>query len=181
MTSNERRLVVDPLVVPSSPPPRPRWHSRWGLVIAFQAGMIGVFVLRHIANDHEHADNLVQSTTTPPVATPAEPVAVAPAATPDPPTPPSRPSSPSRTTAARARPAAPSSDSGQLIEVELVSNPPGATVRIGDQVGGTTPLSAFLPATPTTIRFELDGYTSYATRWSPRTGRRVAAVLEPTP
>jgi PEGA domain len=69
----------------------------------------------------------------------------------------------------------------RITEVEITSEPAGATVYIGDQVGGTTPLAAFLPASTTTIRFELDGHAPTTLRWSPRVGPRVTARLTPTP
>lgn len=177
MTPNERCIVVEPHIAPPTPPPPPRWHSRWGLLIAFQAGMIGVLALRHAAPDPEEP----RLTRAEPVLVPAVVVATTPTPAP-PPAPAATPAStprPARTSAARARPAAAVVEPGRLVEVELVSDPPGATVRIGDQVGGTTPLAAYLPSSTTTIRFELDGYAAYSTRWSPRAGKRVAAVLKP--
>lgn len=175
MTPIERCLVVEPNVAPPQPPARPRWHSRWGLVIAFQAGMVGVLALRPtpaIAPAVAREAEPVMAPAPPPLAAatrPEPPPASAPRAV--------RPPVPARSRVASASPVA---EPDRLVEVEITSEPAGATVRIGEQVAGTTPLSAYLPSKTTTIHFELEGHQAQTNRWTPRSGRRVTAVLAPT-
>jgi hypothetical protein len=67
-----------------------------------------------------------------------------------------------------------------LIEVELSSDPEGATVRIAGAVWGVTPLTAYLPGRgPVTIHFELDDFRPARLVWSPSGRRALHAVLQP--
>ncbi len=76
----------------------------------------------------------------------------------------------------RPDPAAPPS----LLEVEIVSEPEGATVRVEGAVWGVTPLSAFLPARRLSISLELDGHRAARVSWSPDSGKReLRATLVP--
>jgi hypothetical protein len=68
-------------------------------------------------------------------------------------------------------------DAAQLVEVELVTEPEGATVRIGGAVWGVTPLSAFLPTNQhPLIELELAGYRSTRARWNPTAGEHALHV-----
>lgn len=67
-----------------------------------------------------------------------------------------------------------------LIEVEIDSEPQGATVRIAGAVWGVTPLTAYLPGRgPVTIHLELDGHASTRLVWTPSGKRSLSAVLSP--
>lgn len=67
-----------------------------------------------------------------------------------------------------------------LVEVEITSEPEGATVRIAGAVWGVTPLTAYLPASkPVTIYVELDDYRPARLGWSPTGRRALHAVLQP--
>lgn len=61
-----------------------------------------------------------------------------------------------------------------MVEVDIVSRPEGATVRIGGAVWGVTPLTALLPgSSQVAVQLELDGHQSATLTWSPSSGRRV--------
>lgn len=146
-------------------------------MIAFQTGMLGVLALRSSSSGPPAVARAEPSPVAAPVVAPAPEVPRA-AVSPPPPAPTPRPARSSASARARVV-SEPAPD--RLVEVEIVSEPAGATVQIGDQVGGTTPLAAYLPSGTTTIRFELEGYVAHTSRWSPRSGRRISAVLKPTP
>lgn len=89
----------------------------------------------------------------------------------------------SKPSIAATEPKAPARDPGPratddaLVEVEIESQPEGATVRIAGAVWGVTPLTAFLPsARPTTIDLELAGRPSMRTSWDPASGARALKV-----
>lgn len=155
--------------------PRPlSWRSPWtillGILAAFQAGVIGTLLWTSRGSDPTAPAPSGSAATTdderPPTRSVVEPP---PAAPPSPPAPPARPV------------VTPSAPAPRLLEVEVVSEPEGATVRIGGAVWGVTPLSAFLPATsPLRIYLELDGYRRARVTWSPASGKRqIDVVLEP--
>ena len=68
-----------------------------------------------------------------------------------------------------------------MVEVEVESEPEGATVRIGGAVWGVTPLTALLPSSGrVVVSLELAGHQPARLTWSPATGRRaLRAVLVP--
>lgn len=78
-------------------------------------------------------------------------------------------------------PAEPAAGEGGLVEIEIRSEPEGATVKIAGAVWGVTPLTAYLPVTaPVEIKLELDGYAPTKLRWSPSSGKRVlGTALKP--
>ncbi|MBP6632333.1 MAG: PEGA domain-containing protein [Kofleriaceae bacterium] len=175
------------------------WRSPWTLLLgvfaAFQAGVICALLWRSGAG----RDAVVLTppapiaTAAPPAAPPAgaTATAAAPAASTPPgvvasPTPGAPPTAPARkpprprgAPAPATPPTTPTApfDPGaadRLIEVEIVSVPEGATVRIAGAVWGVTPLAAFLPANgPVAIRLELAGHAPATATWSPGSGKRV--------
>ena len=68
-------------------------------------------------------------------------------------------------------------DPAALVEVEIVSTPEAATVRIGGATWGVTPLTAYLPAGDRVlIKLELDGYAPAQLTWSSGSGKRSLRV-----
>lgn len=68
-----------------------------------------------------------------------------------------------------------------MVEVEVVSEPEGATVRIGGAVWGVTPLTALLPSSGhVVVHLELAGHQPARLTWTPSSGRRtLRATLAP--
>jgi serine/threonine-protein kinase len=68
-----------------------------------------------------------------------------------------------------------------VVEVALESTPPGAEVRFGDVVLGTTPCSADLPARgePVRLVFHRDGYFDEVEEFVPAPGARISVRLRP--
>lgn len=58
------------------------------------------------------------------------------------------------------------------------SNPRGATVRLGGQVVGNTPLTLTINAEPTTVEVSRAGYPTYRTNINPRVGEQVRVYAD---
>jgi PEGA domain len=183
---------------PTTPPPRLRrpvlgrplnWRNPWTLLLgvlgAFQTGVLVTLLctssrggdLRDPAPRPRAAPAAVpapQPVASPPPAPPSAPPPAPPPPTPAPP--PVAP--PPRRVAPAPRVAAPRAT---LVEVEIGSDPDGATVRIGGAVWGVTPLTAYLPATaPVVMSIELEGHEPARLSWSPGSGKRaLRATLSP--
>lgn len=173
------------------------WRNPWtmmlGALAAFQAGVITTLLWTSGSSDKP------TSTSEPSLAPAAAPASAAPPATPsadEPLAPPAAaPKPPAAQTAApvaspRRRPprepaaveppAAPEPAApGGLVEVEVRSDPEGATVKIAGAVWGVTPLTALLPARTVELELELDGHAPARLRWSPNQKRTLRAVLTP--
>lgn len=170
------------------------WRNPWtmmlGALAAFQAGVITTLLWTSGSSDKP------SSTAEPPVAPEAAPVA---ATTPAPPTP-AAPTAPATVPPPGAQPAAATvaprrkpprepiaetsappepEDTGGLVEVEVRSEPEGATVKIAGAVWGVTPLTALLPARTVELELELDGHAPARLRWSPNQKRSLRAALTP--
>lgn len=171
------------------------WRNPWtmmlGALAAFQAGVITTLLWTSGSSDKPTATGepaVVAAPAT--VAPPAEPTAVDPL-----PSPAANPKAPATQTAAPAAsprrrppreptavdpPAAPEPEaSGGLVEVEVRSEPEGATVKIAGAVWGVTPLTALLPPRTVELELELDGHAPARLRWSPNQKRTLRAVLTP--
>lgn len=171
------------------------WRNPWTLMLgalaAFQAGVITTLLWTSGSSDKATstaepvvapAPAPVASAPVPPPAATARPAPApvpAPRAAPaEPPRrkPPREPAAPPAPEApAPAEPAAPSG----LVEVDVTSEPEGATVKIAGAVWGLTPLTALLPARTVHIELELEGYAPARLRWSPNQKRSLRTVLTP--
>jgi serine/threonine protein kinase len=67
------------------------------------------------------------------------------------------------------------------LSLHLESEPPGATVRLGDRILGVTPVSFATPPTadPIELSFSLEGYRPETVRAVPAAGMRLRATLTP--
>lgn len=176
--------MIDPEPPPRSTatePPWTRrglwWRSTWPSIIlafaAFQAGVIVTLVVVWSRIDTPRTTEMV----TPAPPAPPPPAIVAPAAAPPLVTAPPAPPDPVPTPSRPARRASPARTSSALVEIEIVSEPEGATVRIAGAVWGVTPLTAFLPGDRATwIELELPDHPPSRTRWTPTSGARVLRV-----
>ncbi len=185
------------------------WTMMLGALAAFQAGVITTLLWTSGSSDKPTSTtepSLAPAAAPAPATPPAAPTAVEPSAAPEPAAASKPPTTQTATPAASPRrrpprepaavepsaapeprepaavepsaapePAAP----GGLVEVEVRSDPEGATVKIAGAVWGVTPLTALLPARTVELELELDGHAPARLRWSPNQKRTLRAALTP--